>query len=176
MNQRKSDMEEEKAGLNEKPAVPFISDDGAIIATVEVQDDEIMLSIKDDDSPNEVLKACLYGLGEEQNALKRLREDKAKEGKDTSHISIKRGTLLKYMTDALIQKQSIAGPSGEIDLRGPKFREVFKMFIEIISNTFDEVHIPPEYKELFFTTLSKNFEGWEERAEKIVKSMQNASR
>ena len=43
------------------------------------------------------------------------------------------------------------------------------MFLETISDSFDEVKIPLEYKEMFFSSLAKNLEGWEQKAEKIVK-------
>lgn len=137
----------------------------------EFVDDDVCLSIRDDDTPCKVLKAVLLGLAEEQASLKNLRQKKQADGKDTSFISLKRGTLLKYMSETLLQRQSMAGGSDEMDLRGPKFREVFKMFLSVISDTFDQVKIPTEYKQMFYHALSRNLEGWEERAEKIIKAM-----
>lgn len=137
----------------------------------ELADDEICVAIKEDDVPDTVLKAVLWGLAEEQSSLKNLRQRRQNDGKDTSYISLKRGTLLKYMSETLLQRQALMGATSELDLRGPKFREVFKMLLGIINDTFEEVSIPPEYKEMFFHALSKNLEGWEERAEKIIKAM-----
>jgi hypothetical protein len=137
----------------------------------EPDDDIITLSIRDDELPDAVLKAVLLGLAEEQYALREIRERKQKEHKDISHIALKRGTLLKYMSETLIQRQALTGGSNELDLRGPKFREVIKMFLKIISETFDEIKIPPEYKDLFFHALSHNLEGWEVKAEKILKTI-----
>ncbi len=137
----------------------------------ELADDEICLAIKEDELPDTVLKAVILGLAEEQSSLKTLRQKKQNEGKDSSYISMKRGMLLKYMSETLIQRQSLTGYTGELDLRGPRFREVFKMLLNIISDTFDEIKVPPEYKEMFFHALSRNLEGWEERAEKLVKKM-----
>jgi hypothetical protein len=122
----------------------------------ELIDDEICLAIKEDDVPDQVLKTVLWGLAEEQASLKSLRKKNGKDGKDTSYISLKRGTLLKYMSETLIQKQALSGNTGNFDLRSPKFREVFKMFLTLISDTFDEVKIPSEYREMFFHALSKN--------------------
>jgi len=144
----------------------------SVVPATELNDDEICVAIKEDEVPETVLKAVLWGLAEEQASLRDLRKCKGKEGKDTSFISLKRGTLLKYMSDTLIQKQALTGASGgELDLRSPRFREVFKMFLNIISDTFDEVKIPVEYREMFFHALSKNLEGWEERAEKVTKAV-----
>jgi len=144
---------------------------------IEQPDDQILVTIREDEVPDNVLKAVLWGLAEEQASLKNLRQKREKDGKDTSNISIKRGTLLKYMSETLIQKQALGGSmgQGELDLRGPKFREVFKMFLQIISDTFDEVKIPVEYREMFFHALSSNLEGWEERAEKTIKKMSASS-
>lgn len=137
----------------------------------ELADDEICLAIKEDEVPEAVLKAVILGLAEEQNSLKILRQKKQNEGKDSSFVSLKRGTLLKYMSETLLQRQALTGFTGEMDLRGPRFREIFKMLLNIVSETFDEIKAPVEYKEMFFHALSKNLEGWEERAEKLIKAM-----
>jgi len=137
----------------------------------ELVDDEICLSIKEDEVPEIVLKAVILGLAEEQLSLKILRRKRQGEGKDSSFVSLKRGTLLKYMSETLLQRQALTGYTGEMDLRGPRFREVFKMLLNIVSDTFDEIKAPAEYKEMFFHALSKNLEGWEERAEKLIKAM-----
>lgn len=137
-----------------------------------IAEDDICLAIKEDEEPEIVLKSVLYGLAEEQAALKTLRKQRSKDsGKDYSSISLKRGMLLKSMAETELQRQALSGGMGDIDLRGPKFREIFKMFLNLISDTFDEVKIPPEYREMFFHALSRNLEGWEERAEKVIKAM-----
>lgn len=138
---------------------------------VELAEDEICLAIREDEVPDAVLKAVILGLAEEQASLRTLRQKKQKDGKDSSYVSLKRGTLLKYMSETLLQRQALVGFSGDFDLRGPKFREIFKMLLNIISETFDEVNVPIEYKEVFFHALSRNLEGWEERAEKLIKAM-----
>jgi len=148
-------------------------DDTVVIPAEEVKEDLILTSIREEESPDQILHAVMYGLAEEQDSLKSLRTQKKNEGKDTSHISLKRGTLLKYMSETLIQRQGLVSSNGEVDLRGPKFREVFRMFLDLINDTFDEVKIPPEYKDMFFTALSRNFEGWENKAEKILKGSGN---
>ena len=152
-------------------SVPASLADVAVCPAQELIDDEICLAIKEDEVPETILKAVLGGLAEEENSLRLLREKRWKEGKDTGNTSLKRGTLLKYMSETLLQRQALMGNNGEFDLRGPKFREVFKMFLTIISDTFDGAKIPVEYKEIFFHALQKNLEGWEERAERVIKAM-----
>jgi hypothetical protein len=148
---------------------PVLPSDGVIVPAEELVDDRIIAAIKQEEPEEVVLHAVMYGLAEEQSSLKTLREKKSIEGKDTSNISLKRGTLLKYMSEALLQKKTLTGASEEIDPRGSKFKEIFKMFLETISDSFDEVKIPPEYKQMFFSALSHNLEGWEDKAIKIAK-------
>lgn len=150
---------------------PAIPEETIVLPPEDVEHDVVLTSVKDDDTPEKVLKAVIYGLAEEQSSLRELRQVKRNEKKDTSNISLKRGQLLKFMSETLLQKQALSGNAnaGEMDLRGPRFRTVFKMFLQTISDTFDEIKIPPEYKEMFFQKLTTNMEGWEERAEKALK-------
>lgn len=167
------DSELSSGDMVKNPVGPpdIIPEDTVVLPPENVEQDVVLTSVKDEDIPEKVLNAVIYGLAEEQSSLRELRRTKTNEKKDTSNISLKRGTLLKYMSETLLQRQALtgSGKAGELDLRGPKFRSVFKMFLQIISDTFDEVKIPPEYKEMFFHKLSTNMEGWEERAEKIIK-------
>ena len=143
-----------------------------VVPPQEVNDDIITITIRDDELPDAVLKAVLLGLAEEQQAIRNARLKKEKEGKaDVTRLCLSRGTLLKYMSETLIQRQALIGGSGELDLKGPKFREIIKMFLGVIAETFEEVKIPMEYKDLFFHALGKNLEGWENRAEKIMKAV-----
>jgi hypothetical protein len=151
--------------------VPQTLEEVAVTPAEDLSNDEICIAIREDDPPDTVLKTVLMGLAEEQNSLKDLRVKKGKDGKDTSFISLKRGTLLKYMSETLIQKQALVGIASDLDLRGPKFREVFKLLLTIISNTFDEIKIPAEYREMFFHSFKKNLDGWEIKAEKLAKSV-----
>jgi len=146
-------------------------EDTVVVPPQEVNDDIITITIRDDELPDAVLKAVLLGLSEEQQALKDLRIKKTRENKDVSKFCVQRGTLLKYMSETLIQRQALVGGAGDLDLKGPKFREIIKMFLGIIAETFDEVKIPSEYKDLFFNALGHNLEGWESKAEKILKKM-----
>jgi len=159
-------IEEPNQGIN------VVDMEGAVVVPPQdVNDDVITITIRDDELPDAVLKAVLLGLSEEQQALKNIRITKEKENKFDARLSISRGTILKYMSDTLIQRQALVGGSGELDLKGPKFREIIKMFLGTISETFDEVKIPPEFKDLFFHALSRNLDGWEHRAEKILKNI-----
>lgn len=150
-----------------EPPVPI--EEAVVVPAQEVEQDIILTAVKEEESPDKILNAVMYGLAEEQEALKKLRKHKDEEHKDTSHISLKRGTLLKYMSETVIQRQALVGAGGDVDLRGPKFRQILGMFLDCISDSFDEAKIPNEYKDMFFTTLSRNFEGWENKAEKILK-------
>jgi len=150
----------------------FDYENTVVIPSQEVNDDIITITIRDDELPDAVLKAVLLGLAEEQQAIRNNRIKKEKDGKtDITRLALSRGTLLKYMSETLIQRQALIGGSGDLDLKGPKFREIIKMFLGVIADTFEEVKIPSEYKDLFFHALGKNLDGWENRAEKILKTV-----
>ena len=169
------DQVEQSLSVQEAPpdSIPMdpTSADAIMVPPDPANDDIITISIRDDELPDAVLKAVLLGLADEQQALRNLRVKKEKEDKDISHLSLKRGTLLKYMSETLIQRQALVGGTGEIDLKSPKFREVIKMFLQIIADTFDEVKIPSEYRDMFFHALSRKMDGWEMKAEKVLKNI-----
>lgn len=157
------------SGENQLESIDY--ENTVVVPPQETNDDIITVTIKDDELPDAVLKAVLIGLAEEQQAIKNVRVQKSKENKDVTRLSLSRGTLLKYMSETIIQRQALIGGSGELDLKGPKFREIIKMFLGVIAETFDEVKIPPEFKDLFFHALGHNLEGWESKAEKILKTV-----
>ena len=139
------------------------------VPTVTDEEDGICKALEEDNTLEDVYKSVLWGFAEEQRALRDYRITKEKSGKDIVMTASKRSQVLKYMVEALRIKTEILSDHGSLDVRGPKFRAVFKMFLDIVSETFDKVGIPAEYKEMFFHALSKNLDGWEERAEKIIK-------
>jgi hypothetical protein len=156
---------------SENKELPAPLADSVLIPPEEVCDDIITAAIQNDEVPDVVLKGVLLGMAEEQRALRDIRVKKTKENKETSQYSTKRGTLLKYMSDALIQRQALVSTAGELDIKGPKFREIIKLFLTMIRETFEELKIPTEYRDQFFVALGRNLEGWESKVEKILKVM-----
>ena len=141
------------------------------VVSQEVNDDIITVTIREDELPDSILKAIMLGFAEEASVLHKVRLQKEKENKDVSRLCISRATLLKYMSETVIQRQALVGGSGELDLKSPKFREIIKMFLKVISETFDEIKVPAEYRDMFFHALGQNLEGWETKAEKIIKNI-----
>lgn len=143
----------------------------SVIVPQVLGEDKISLAIEENETPANVAKTILGGLAEEQASLKELRVKFSSTGRDNGSVSIKRGTILKMMLDAEIQRQHLLNNTKDFDVRSDKFKEVFSMFIDIIGETFDQVKIPKEYKIMFFDTLKENMEGWEDKAEKILKAL-----
>jgi hypothetical protein len=167
-----SDVIEQPVTSKDRQIDSYDYENTVVVPPQEVNDDIITVTIRDDELPDAVLKAVLMGLAEEQQAIRNVRIKKEKDGKtDVTRLALSRGTLLKYMSETLIQRQALIGGSGDLDLKGPKFREIIKMFLGVIADTFEEVKIPTEFKDLFFHALGKNLEGWENRAEKILKNV-----
>jgi hypothetical protein len=148
-------------------------EDTVIVAPQEPNEDLIALAISNDELPDTILKNVMLGMAEEAHAVKTYRREKSKEKKDVSNIALRISTILKQISETEIQNQALKSGSGDLDLRSPKFREIIKMFLGIIADTFDEVKIPLEYKNMFFGAMQRNLDGWELKAEKMLKKMPN---
>jgi len=138
----------------------------------QIEEDYIYRTVKEDENPDTILKSIMEGFAEEQFALRTYRRQQQQKGKSIIDVSGKRGQILKFMSETIIDRKALTGPTDELNIRGVKFKEVFKLFLDTIANTIEEVKVPSEYRDLFFQRLSKNLEGWEDKAEKIIKAIE----
>ena len=146
-------------------------EDTVVVVPQEPNEDLIAQAITNDELPDTILKNVMLGMAEEAHAVRTYRREKSKEKKDISNISLRISTILKQISETEIQNQALKGGTSDLDLRSPKFREIIKMFLGIIADTFEEVKIPEEYKNMFFGAMQRNLEGWELKAEKLLKKM-----
>jgi hypothetical protein len=138
----------------------------------EIEEDYIYRAVKEAESPDTILQSIMEGFAEEQFALRTYRKVQQNKGKSIIDVSGKRGQILKFMSETVIDRKALSGPTDDLNIRGVKFKEVFKLFLDTIATTIDEVKIPQEYRDMFFQRLSKNLEGWEDKAEKIIKAIE----
>src|SRR4030042_6543578 len=89
-----------------------------------------------------------------------------KMGKDITQISGRRIDALKKIAD--IEMEMLKIGFDHIDVRSEKFQKVFKMWIETIQSVAEQV-LSPEELDLFFNRLSTEMEGWEDKAEDLVR-------
>lgn len=123
---------------------------------------------------SELEKESLRIVAEEIAYLGSVRETQYNAGLDTSKISLRRIQSIQGLLEIIAKKKSEASGSGdkaEFDFSSDPFRRVFRYILSIVSKTFDEVQIPSNHKQVFFVSLSKNLENFEQEANRIVKGL-----
>lgn len=117
-------------------------------------------------------KEALSIVAEEIAYLGAVRESQYLANLDTSKISLRRVQSIQSLLEIIAKKQGDSSSSGgkaTFDFSSDTFRKVFKHILGTVSRTFDEVGIPDKYKQVFFVSLSKNLENFEQEANAIVK-------
>ncbi len=116
-------------------------------------------------------KEAISIVAEEIAYLGAVREAQFNENLDTSKISLRRVQSIQSLLEIIAKKQAESTGSGNasFDFSSDTFRRVFKHILGTVSRTFDEVGIPDKFKQIFFVSLSKNLENFEQEANAIVK-------
>jgi len=102
----------------------------------------------------------------EAAALVYQRIENEKMGKDISQVSGRRIDALKKIADIEMEMRKIG--FDQLDVHSEKFQRVFKLWIETIRSVAEHT-LNPEQLDLFFNRLSTEMEGWEEKAEDLVR-------
>ena len=102
----------------------------------------------------------------EAAALVYQRIENEKMGKDISQVSGRRIDALKKIADIEMEIRKIG--FDQLDVHSEKFQRVFKLWIETIRSVAEHT-LNPEQLDLFFNRLSTEMEGWEEKAEDLVR-------
>lgn len=89
-----------------------------------------------------------------------------RNGKDITAVSGRRIDALKKIADMEIDMRKMG--IDHIDIRSVKFQMIFKLWVEMIRVTAEEV-LDPKQLDLFFNRLTTEMEGWEEKAEELVR-------
>lgn len=130
-----------------------------------INDDPVVRSAKTND-PLATLAALKSEVAREAASLLYQRVQNEKMGKDITQISARRIDALKKMADIELDMHKIG--FDHLDLHSEKFHKVFKFWIEIIRNVAEQV-LSAENLDLFFNRLSTEMEGWEEKAEDLIR-------
>jgi hypothetical protein len=102
----------------------------------------------------------------EAAALVYQRIENEKMGKDISQVSGRRIDALKKIADIEMEMRKIG--FDQLDVHSEKFQRVFKLWIETIRSVAEHT-LNPEQLDLFFNRLSTEMEGWEDKAEELVR-------
>lgn len=136
------------------------------------KDNKLLDIIKKKGFNSDLEKEALRIVAEEIAYLGAVRENQYLANLDTSKISLRRVQSIQSLLEIIAKKQDGQGGSGGkavFDFSSDTFRKVFQHILKIISITFDQVSIPDSYKQVFFVSLSKNLENFEQEANAIVK-------
>jgi hypothetical protein len=150
--------------INVIPEEPL---DRSLISPIE--NDKLLSTIKDRKSVNTVMNLVVEELAEEAAYLKAWRNEQWSSGNDVSAVTFKRIKTLKNLVDTLIEQDKLkkSNSIGKVDFYGEAFSRVLKYFLEVIQSTFHKVNIPAQYESIFFPELSKAFDNFEKKAERL---------
>lgn len=97
-------------------------------------------------------------------AYQRLLNERA--GKDISQVSSRRIDALKKIADIELEMRKIG--VDQIDVYGEKVQKLFNFWIELIKSAAAET-MSQQQADLFFNRLTSILDGWEEKAEELVR-------
>lgn len=87
-------------------------------------------------------------------------------GRDISQVSARRIDALKKIADIEIEQRKMGFDS--VDVHSEKMQRIFKLFVEIVGEVAAET-LNPEQLDLFVNRLTTAMEGWEDKAEELVR-------
>jgi hypothetical protein len=128
--------------------------------------DPLVQSTRSRQEAIEVLQRVKEEVAREAASLHFTRIEEEKYGKDTSQMSSRRIGALREVASIELEIKKLGVAS--IDLKGERFQKVFKYLIDCIREAVEEVSTP-EQLDLIFNRLETKLEGWEDRAQDIVK-------
>lgn len=87
-------------------------------------------------------------------------------GRDISQVSARRIDALKKIADIEMEMRKIGFDM--VDVHGEKMQRIFKLFVEIVGEVAAAT-LNPEQLDLFINRLTTSMEGWEDKAEELVR-------
>lgn len=134
-----------------------------------LENDKLVAVVRDEKPSMTVLNQIMQEIAEEIAYIKAWRNMHWNGTDDLSDATFKRIKMLRNLVETVIEKDKIRQQKsvGKVDFYGENFQRVLKHFLQVIQKTFEKVSIPPQYEDIFFTQLAKEFDGFEKQAEKI---------
>jgi len=133
------------------------------------ENDDLYNSIKGNDPTTTILNNIMAEIAEEAAYLKTWRRENYNLKDDLSEVSNKRILILKKLVDTIEKREkiSLSKSTGKVDFHSENFQKVFSHFLQVVKSTFEQVNIPEQYEDIFFSQLAKSLDGFEDIAEKI---------
>jgi len=152
-----------------KPATPIVAE---MLRQKEksLEDDPILVCIKQDPESADVLNLALQALAEEAASIGFERKEAERRGEDTSNYSVRRVNTLKTVADAWFKRKEQIS-AREIDLKSPMFQALFGWIMETFGDAMRHCGIRGEMSETVFSKIAKEMESgqWEAEARRRMR-------
>lgn len=131
-----------------------------------IESDPIYTSIGKIEEFETTLQRIKLEIAREAASLHYQRIETEKKGKDTSHVSAKRIDALERI--AKLELKLRQADKDSISLSGEKIQKIFLLWVETMREIASEV-LRPEEMDLFFNRFATAMEGWEEKAQNVLR-------
>lgn len=135
-----------------------------------VGNDELVRAASKRSQPREVLRIVIETLAADAATLAHVRDEFGRRGRqgEVAQITSRRAAILDKIASLTVE---VANSGVEIlDLHSEQVQRTFGMFVDEVSASAREVlGAHPALLDVFFNTLARRFEGWEERAEACLR-------
>lgn len=136
---------------------------------VVLESDAILRTAKGKPSSGEVLDHVLVGLADEAASLSFERTSAEREGKETSHISMRRVSALKAIGDTWLKRKDQLSHTA-VDLESASFKKLFSFIMETFRGALSDTGLRPEMIETVFAKLAQRLaDEWEDEAKNRMK-------
>jgi hypothetical protein len=131
-----------------------------------IEEDPVVKTLSNKPDSPALLTSLRMEIAKEAASLHFQRIEAEKYGKDTAQTSTRRIDALTRIAHIELEIKKLAPDT--IDVRSEKFQKIFNMFLEFMKEAATET-LAPEAIDLFFNRFSTMMEGWEEKAESIIR-------
>jgi len=132
-----------------------------------INNDALVKDIEARPGGDPIMRGVQLRIAREAAGLEFDREEQSKYGRDTQTMSSRRIGALKEVADLEAKILSLKA-EGMIDLHDERLQKVFSLFIETMKSVARSV-LPPEQADVYVNTLATEMDGWEEKAESLLR-------
>jgi len=125
-----------------------------------VQNQELYVRVNASRSPVDLIDQVIKEIIEELSHLKYERKKAAKDGKNTANYTISRIASLRQLADVLTKRIESARAE-QLDLKSPRFREILKLWMELVYESMVKVRLEDSMIDLVFRQIEADIKDWE---------------
>lgn len=131
-----------------------------------IASDSLVKAVERKAPPEENLQRIKLEIARESAAMHFQRIELEKYGKDTSAISSRRIDALERI--AKLELKIKEADKDSLSLGSEKMQKIFMLWVETMREIAEQI-LPPETMDLFFNRFATAMEGWEEKAQNVLR-------